>query len=390
METTKPDPVRSRAGFLSALAKSYVQAREIVSQDDRTDAARQLLKKLSVQYNAYTSSHDLALAAKQTLNSVPEQEQRLIESHAKYEKQHEDVVGELQDYIIGRSTVKGDLPKSTASMGYHDSLPGKVARSKVSRYNVSVGSLARSERLAEARVQAGVMKKRVEQIRARQLALRAQREFECEMARKQRQLELQQEELQAEATKRRQEMEDALELEESMQQLEELSIELDIRQREAVRSELGSQYDSDEDREDVTERGLQTDGREDEASLGLQVEGERKATANSELQGRSGSARTTGWQDETEQMRQMLDILTEYQHHGMPAVGKNTTDHQEHSCTDLERRRPRKEVDFGRARPTKEVDFGRARPTKEVDFGRILLPVYSKLISIVYVVYINA
>ena len=69
-------------------------------------------------------------------------------------------------------------------------------------------------------------------------------------------------------------------------------------------------------------------------------------------------------------MRQMLDILTEYQHHGLPAVGKNTTDHQEHSCTDLERRRPRKEVDFGRARPTKEVDFGRARPTKEVDFGR--------------------
>ena len=70
METTKPDPVRSRAGFLGALAKSYVQAHEIVSQDDRTDAALQLLKKLSAQYNAYISSHDLALAAN------PEQEQR--------------------------------------------------------------------------------------------------------------------------------------------------------------------------------------------------------------------------------------------------------------------------------------------------------------------------
>ena len=60
-------------------------------------------------------------------------------------------------------------------------------------------------------------------------------------------------ELELEAAKRQKQLEDEIEMQESVNKLEELNAEVVIRQQEEVRNELGSDYESDGEREDVTQ-----------------------------------------------------------------------------------------------------------------------------------------
>ena len=53
--------------------------------------------------------------------------------------------------------------------------------------------------------------------------------------------------------KRQQQLNDEIKLQKSVNKLEELNTEVTIRQQEEVRLELGSDYESDEEREDVTQ-----------------------------------------------------------------------------------------------------------------------------------------
>ena len=58
-------------------------------------------------------------------------------------------------------------------------------------------------------------------------------------------------ELELEAAKRQKQLEDEIEMQESVNKLEELNAEVVIRQQEEIRNELGSDYESDGEREDV-------------------------------------------------------------------------------------------------------------------------------------------
>ena len=67
-----------------------------------------------------------------------------------------------------------------------------------------------------------------------------------------RELEEQQRELREEAELRQRELDNALKLKKQKDEMENLQAELRLREREEVRTELGSDYESDSDREDVT------------------------------------------------------------------------------------------------------------------------------------------
>ena len=56
------DPIRRRAGLLSALVKLYVNAQKLMDKGGSADDAQQLYDKLHERYTRYVESHEIALA----------------------------------------------------------------------------------------------------------------------------------------------------------------------------------------------------------------------------------------------------------------------------------------------------------------------------------------
>ena len=88
------DPIRRRAGLLSALVKLYVNAQKLMAKGGSADDAQQLLDKLTERYTKYLESHETALAA------YPEREETLVTSHVKNEQRHQQLVDSLEVYFV--------------------------------------------------------------------------------------------------------------------------------------------------------------------------------------------------------------------------------------------------------------------------------------------------
>ena len=282
-------PVRRRAGLLSALAKLYTAVRGIVEFEGTTEEALSIQQKLHERYVSYLECHENALVA------VPERENALNESHIGVDQRHQEAVDALQAYIDDGT--KSERSMHIRSLFSSGSSRASVALRKPTKTNNHFGgsqaSKAKSEsRLSEARVQAEIAKKNVEQFKAlrdaqqkkldlEREASRQQIEFEQEEARKR--LERNQEEarerlerqeaevrrrieqeeelhranlrrklLQEETERQQRELDHEIEMQKKIAEMERLKTEVSIREREDLRSALGSDLDSDEEPEDVT------------------------------------------------------------------------------------------------------------------------------------------
>ena len=301
------DPVRRRAGLLSWLAKLYVSIKAAIEGDSASEDVLQLQDKLNTRYAAYLESHELALA------TYPDREESLIASHLRNEERHQRLLGEVQAYLQD-GTKPDDVESLHAASLFsrRSSAKHSVAKScPVIRDAASRVSQVRSvTTLSETRVQAALAKRRYEQQQAEQRAAQRKIEFDREVARQHRELDerqreaeirqrQQQEEAEArerllqdeaaarerhrkeeaaarerqlqleterqmreleqrqrvlreEAELRQRELDNALKLKKQKDEMENLQAELRLREREEVRTELGSDYDSDSDRVDVT------------------------------------------------------------------------------------------------------------------------------------------
>ena len=267
------DPVRSRAGFLSALSKTYTAVRRLIDTEGSTEDALQLQQKLDGRYTAYLEAHENALVA------VPERENSLNASHIDVDQRHQEAVDQLKAYIDdGTKTERSLHVRSLFSSRLSNAGPAKTTSKTQSSRSSGCSHVSKVDRLSEARVQAELAKKRVEQQRvlqeAQQKKLAVEREttrqrleferqaaerraeLDREAARRQMELEEQARQrriLQEETERQHQELEEEMETRRQLAEYEKLRAEVQIREREELRSTLGSDYESsDEERDDVT------------------------------------------------------------------------------------------------------------------------------------------
>ena len=232
------DPIRRRAGLLSSLVKLYASAKTLIESDGPAEEAQQLIDKLHERYTAYLESHEIALAA------YPQREDTLLASHFKNEERHQQLLSNLQAYVDG-GTKPFDLQSlHAASLFSHRSSAKKsVAKSCPPLRKADTASRVSQNRsvmaLSETRVQVALAKRRYEQQQAEQLAAQRKIEFDREVARQHRELDMRQKE--AEMRQRQlQEEADARE----RQRLEDAAARERQRQEEAAARERQRQEDA--------------------------------------------------------------------------------------------------------------------------------------------------
>ena len=283
------DPIRRRAGLLSALVKLYVNAQKLMDKGGSADDAQQLHDKLHERYTRYLESHEIALA------TYPDRDEALIASHVRSEQRHQQLVDSLEVYIVD-GTKPDDLESLHAASLFSVRSKRSVAQScpalhKRSAETASLASQAKSTTISETRVQAALAKRRFAQEQAEQAERQKKIDFERDVARQHRELDKRREEAEeAEARERKlnqeaeererqmqeesdrrkreldqrqrelleeaelhkREMDSAMQLRQKQHEMENLQTELRLREQEEIRSELGSDYESDSDRGDVT------------------------------------------------------------------------------------------------------------------------------------------
>ena len=367
-------PVRRRAGLLSALTKVHTAVFRLIDSGGSTDEAREIQQKLEDRYTTYLECHETALV------EVPERETSLNTSHFDIDQRHQDIAEQLQVYIddgikTERSLhVRSLFSSKSSSAGTAKSVSNKHSSRRSSR---SVVSQAKSDRLSEARVQAEIAKANVQQQRAlqetQQKKLAAEREavrqrieferqaaqekidMEREAARRQleldeqtkeaarRQLELNEQKrlrdeeikrkdiqrrlLQEETERQQRELEEELETQRQLAEYERRRAEVKIREREEMRSALGSDYESDDEREDVTREQVQVKKPtnfqpiEDQQASMLEILQEySKPKINVDVSNMTQRKRVGMWLDESDgMMRKPLQAP-----HNTPAVPQIT------------------------------------------------------------------
>ena len=153
----EPDPLRRRAGLLSALTRTYNEAYRLMKNRGAREEVEQLRAKIEDRYTAYLESHEV------TLVEYPDREQTLVESHAAYDLKHQLLLNNLAAYVE-----KGEAPEDTISQyaaslfSHRSSAKNSAGKScPVFRDSASRFSQARSATtLSETRVQAALAKKR--------------------------------------------------------------------------------------------------------------------------------------------------------------------------------------------------------------------------------------
>ena len=257
--------------------------RRLIDFGGSTEEAQEIQQKLHDRYTAYLECHETALV------EVPEREASLNASHVDVDQRHQDHVEQLQAYIDdGIKSERSLHVQSLFSSRSSNAGTAKTVSNKHSSRRSHISKARSDGRLNEARVQAELAKKNVEQFKALQAAQQKKLILEREAARQEIELERQaarqrfekeereQRERQAEAQRRfeldeeirrkdlqrrmlqeeterqQRELDHEIELQSKIAEMERLKAEVHARENEDLRSVLGSDVDSDEEREDVT------------------------------------------------------------------------------------------------------------------------------------------
>ena len=138
------DPLRQRAGLLSALVKLYVNAKTLINKDGSAEEATQLQEELQVQYDLYVESHEIALV------TYTDREETLTASHIRNEERHQHLLSALQAYITDGSKPDELLSLHAASLFSRNS----SGRSSTGSFSRISQAQANNDRLSESRVQA--------------------------------------------------------------------------------------------------------------------------------------------------------------------------------------------------------------------------------------------
>ena len=283
---THAHPARRRAGFLSALSKLYSKILRLIETDGTTEEGLEMQQTLQERYARYLESHEEALVL------LPERESSLNTSHIDVDRRHLEIGEQLQAYIDdGTKTERSLHVRSLFSSRLSQSSTSKTVSNKQSSRHSSrsVVSQAKSDRLSEARVQAELAKTNIakqkalkeahqkkiaaereaarQQLEFERLAAQEKAEMEREAARRQfeldeqkrirdeeiKQKDIQRQLLKEETERQHRELEEELETQRQLAEYDKLRAEVKIREREEMRSILGSDYESsDDEREDVT------------------------------------------------------------------------------------------------------------------------------------------
>ena len=178
----EPNAIRSRAGYLGALTKQYKLVNDLIASNGQVEEAVDLLNRIHTRYARY-ESHELCMATTAIGNKD------LLASHKTTETKHNQVVDKLQAYIA--ESAKPPTPRIGSLFSSRSSSRNLQLKSlfRGSRCSPSQVSSTRSEKLIEARVQAELTKKRIEQLKAVQEMKQRKYELELEAAKRQKQLE---------------------------------------------------------------------------------------------------------------------------------------------------------------------------------------------------------
>ena len=156
-----PDPIRRRAGYMSALSRIYMSVNDLFFYHGSKEEAEQLNDKLIERYAAYLESHELALASAPT-----EKEETLKKSHEFNKSRYYKALQELETYIVeGPQAVDDEESLHAASMfSQRTTTKRSGTRSHATRTSRTSVSKANSERISEARVQAELQRLKVQQM----------------------------------------------------------------------------------------------------------------------------------------------------------------------------------------------------------------------------------
>ena len=187
----EPDPLRRRAGLLSALTRTYNEAYRLMKNRGTPEEVEQLRAKIEDRYTAYLESHEV------TLVEYPDREQTLVESHAAYDLKHQLLLDNLAAYVEKGAAPEDTISQYAASLFSHRS-SAKISAAKscpVFRDSASRFSQARSATaLSETKVQTALAKKRYKQQQDEQLVAERKIEFDRDVARRHRELDKRQKE----------------------------------------------------------------------------------------------------------------------------------------------------------------------------------------------------
>ena len=179
-------PVRRRAGLLSALTRLYTAVRRLVDLGGSEEEALEIQQKLHDRYTAYIECHETALV------EVPDREATLNASHVDVDQRHQEHVEQLQAYIDdGNKSERSIHMRSLYSQRSSKAGTAKTVSNKHSSHHSHISKARSDGRLNEARVQAQLAKKNVEQFKALQAAQLKKLHLERETARQQIELEKQ-------------------------------------------------------------------------------------------------------------------------------------------------------------------------------------------------------
>ena len=153
-----PDPLRRRAGLLSALSRIYSEAYRLMKNGGTPEEIEQLRARIEDRYTAYLEGHEV------TLVEYPDREQTLVESHHAYELKHQLLLDNLTAYVE-----KGEAPEDTRSVyaaslfSHKSSAKNSVAKPcPVFRKANTASRLSqpRSAKMIKTRIQAVMAKRR--------------------------------------------------------------------------------------------------------------------------------------------------------------------------------------------------------------------------------------
>ena len=277
-------PVRRRAGLLSALTKVHNAVIRLIDSEGSTEEARELQQKLNERYENYLECHETVLV------EVPERETSLNASHFDIDQRHQEIAERLQAYIDdGNKSERSMHVRRLFSSRSSNAGTAKTLSNRHSSHRSHISKARSDGRLNEARVQAQLARNKCRTIQnsasrtteksldlereaarreielERQAALqrlekeeREQRERQAEARRKFeldeeiRRKDLHRRMMQEETERKQREWDHEMALQTKIDEMERLDAEVHAREKEDLRSVLGSDVDSDDEREDVT------------------------------------------------------------------------------------------------------------------------------------------
>ena len=155
--TYEVDLVRIRTDYLRSLAKLYNSVNELIASNGTAKEVKELLNQVDARYQRYLESHKICMATISNING-------LKASHDHAEAEYYQVYQVLKSHVSCVSNTSSKITSLSSSQ--RNSKPKYQAASRSCSKKTSQVSRTNREKLIEAKVQAEIAKKRIEELKA--------------------------------------------------------------------------------------------------------------------------------------------------------------------------------------------------------------------------------